>query len=179
MFSPFTLIDGYPLDFATQCQLRAGLYCEVHDEPDPTNTEEERTTSGIALGPAHPYTGSWEFMSLQTGRKVTRRAWTQLPITDDVIDRVHELANVPEDAEPDAFLHEWQPRFPIIDLPIAQVEQGALVPPAGAGENDAQDDDDALTDTDTDDSNDSSSEDARQSAIYMFFIYSFIFEGSY
>jgi len=159
VFSPFTLIDGHQLDFDKHCALRPGLYCEVHDEPDPSNTEVERTTSGIALGPAPSFSGSWEFMSLQTGRKVTRRDWTRLPITDAVIDRVHELANVAANAEPDAFLHEWQPNVPIIDTPIVQLDQAQPVPPVGAVDRDVdQDNSDADSDSDSDSDNHSDSD---------------------
>ena len=64
VFSPFTLIDGHHLDYNKHCCLAVGTYCKVHDEPDPSNTEVERTTSGIALGPADNYDGTWEFMFL-------------------------------------------------------------------------------------------------------------------
>src|SRR5210317_1938862 len=134
VFGPFTLIQGHHVDFKKHCALAVGSYCEVHDEPHPTNTETVRTTSGIALGPTPDLDGPWEFLSLQSGRKVVRRAWTQLPITADVIRRVHALADVDDDADPDAFLHEWRPNVPILDLPEDQLDLALRAPPGGAGD---------------------------------------------
>ena len=79
------------------------------------------------------------FLSLDTGDTLVRHHWTQLPITPDVIRRVHALAKVPENAEPDAFLHEWRPNVPILDLPLDQLDSRNGSPPVGA-ENGAQDD---------------------------------------
>jgi hypothetical protein len=42
-------------------------------------------------GPSDIQTSGYRFMSLQTGRKITRTAWTELPIPTQVIERVHSL----------------------------------------------------------------------------------------
>ena len=106
----------------------------MHNEPHPTNTETVRTTSSIALGPTPDLDGPWEFLSLQSGRKVVRRAWTQLPITADVIRCTHELADVDDDANPDAFLHEFRPNVHILDLLEDQLDLALRAPPGGAGD---------------------------------------------
>ena len=67
VFSPFALIEGTHADYTKHCALSVGSYCEVHDEPDPSNTETVRTTSGIALYPTPELDGPWVFLSLQTG----------------------------------------------------------------------------------------------------------------
>ena len=104
VFSPSALVDGQHTDYDLHCKITVGHYAEVHDEPETTNTETVRTTSGIALGPAPELDGTWEFMSLQTGKKVTRRNWSKLPITSDILMRVHDFATIPEDEEPDSFV---------------------------------------------------------------------------
>jgi hypothetical protein len=108
VLSPRTIVTGIQPDYATQCRVPIGAYCEVHDEPNPTNTETERTTTAIALGPTNNYQGSYYFMSLQTGKQVSRRRWNELPVTQAVIDRVHALANAEANAPlvNDPFLFE-------------------------------------------------------------------------
>ena len=49
--SPHGLIRGRQLDYKVHCRLPFGAYCEVHDEPSPSNTSKSRTTGAIALGP--------------------------------------------------------------------------------------------------------------------------------
>ena len=83
-----------------------GAYCAVHNEPSITNTEDERTTSAIALGHAPGNHDAYFFMSLQTGKKIRRRNWTELPINDKVIARVHELANKKKMTASNIHLHQ-------------------------------------------------------------------------
>ena len=92
-----------------------GSYCEVHDKPTVTNTERQRTTTAIALGPAPGDHNAYFFMSLQTGKKIRRQNWTELPINDDVIRRVHELA---ENEDNDEFEFYFAPDQPVLDEPI-------------------------------------------------------------
>lgn len=51
-----------------------------------------RTTGAIALRPTGNAQGGFYFMSLTTGRRLSRNHWTMLPMPQDVIDRVHVLA---------------------------------------------------------------------------------------
>ena len=53
----------------------------------------ERTVGGIALYPTGNTQASWYFMSLATGKRITGYQQTVLPITNDVITRVHDLAS--------------------------------------------------------------------------------------
>ena len=65
----------------------------MHEEPEPTNdTGKYRTTGAIALESSDNAQGGWKFLSLTSGRVLDRRAWTILPITNDVIKHVDELA---------------------------------------------------------------------------------------
>ena len=87
-----------------------------------------RTTGAIALRPTGNQQGGQHFMSLNTGKRIHRFAWSTLPMPADVIERVHVLArrsmaastvlfertdgevfapdldnNLPDDADPDPF----------------------------------------------------------------------------
>jgi hypothetical protein len=44
------------------------------------------------MGPTGNLQGSYKFLSLSTGKKVTRRKFTEMPITDSVIKKVEEMA---------------------------------------------------------------------------------------
>ena len=80
---PRTIVTGLQVDFATYCRVPIGAYCEVHDEPTISNTEKSRTTPAIALNPTVNLQGSYHFMSLDTGKALNRRKWTELPITQN------------------------------------------------------------------------------------------------
>ena len=96
--SPRTLITGLKTDYNKMCKLEFGSYAQVHDEPEPTNSMIPRTSGAICLGPNNTLQGGYKFLNLNTGRMVTRRSFTELPITNDVINRVEALAE--EDSEP-------------------------------------------------------------------------------
>jgi len=64
----------------------------MHIDPDITNTLEPRTNLAICVGPMGNLQGSYKFLSLATGKKVTRRKFTKMPVTDVVIKQVEEMA---------------------------------------------------------------------------------------
>ncbi len=86
--SPREIVYRHKLDFAKHCKLPFGTYCEVHDEPVPTNTMVTRSTPAIVLGPTGNLQGTYKFLSLATGKKVKRRAFMPYPMTDSVIKKV-------------------------------------------------------------------------------------------
>ena len=88
--SPHGIIRGRQLDYKVHCRLPFGAYCEVHDEPSPSNTSKSRTTGAIALGPNGNLQGGYFFMSLRTWKKLSRRSWTELPAIDKIIRKVEE-----------------------------------------------------------------------------------------
>ena len=65
---------------------------EMHIDPDITNTLEPRTNWAICMGPTGNLQGSYKFLSLATGKKVTQRKFTEMPVTDAVIKQVEEMA---------------------------------------------------------------------------------------
>jgi hypothetical protein len=91
--SPRNIIIGTMANYDLHCRVPFGAYCEVHNVNDPSNTgEKPRTSAAIALNPTGNLQGSYHFLSLVTGKPINRRRWTELPITDAIIARVHELA---------------------------------------------------------------------------------------
>ena len=66
--SPRELMVHWKLDYKRHCRVEPGTYCEVHDEPVPSNSMTPRTHAAIALGPTGNMQGSVKFYCLTTGR---------------------------------------------------------------------------------------------------------------
>jgi hypothetical protein len=90
-WSPREIVSRHKLDAKMHCKVPFGAYCEVHVDPDIANTMEPRTRWGICLGPTGNMQGSYKFLSLSTGNKVTRRKFTERRMTDSVIRMVDSL----------------------------------------------------------------------------------------
>jgi hypothetical protein len=90
-FSPRELLVRWHLDYKKHCRVLPGTYCEVHDEPVPTNTMTPRTHECIDLGPTGNLQGSIKFYCLTTGRVLKRRSFTPMPMPDRVIRRVNTI----------------------------------------------------------------------------------------
>ena len=87
--SPQEIVEGRrKLDFSKR-RINFGQYAEIHDGT--TNTAKERTVEGIAMYPTNDREG-FAFMCLKTGKYRHSNNWTQLPITDEVIQRVETIA---------------------------------------------------------------------------------------
>jgi hypothetical protein len=140
--SPRTILTGTTADYVTHCRAPIGAYCEVHNENDPSNTEKPRTSRAIALNPTGNLQGSYRFLSLDTGKRISRRRWTELPITEEIINRVHQLALNERNHNPQApnFLFEWTPNVPIADAIEQNPEQPPLIVLEGANGTDDTDD---------------------------------------
>jgi hypothetical protein len=88
--SPRLIVAGFELDYDKHCQLEFGAYAQVHEEHD--NSMATRTTGAIALRPTGNAQGGYYFLSLSSGRRLNRNHWTELPMPQEVITRVHDLA---------------------------------------------------------------------------------------
>ena len=88
--SPRAMIVGTQIDYAKHCKLEFGTYVQTHEEHD--NSMAEGTTGAIALRPTGNAQGGYYFFSLTTGRVLNRNRWTALPMSAEVIDRIHVLA---------------------------------------------------------------------------------------
>ncbi len=71
--------------------LKFGTYCQVSENVEPRNSLAERTRGAISIGNSGNLTGGQAFMALDTGAKITRFQWTELPMPKTVIDRVNQI----------------------------------------------------------------------------------------
>jgi hypothetical protein len=91
VYSPREMIIRWKMDYKKHCRVEVGTYCEVHDEPSPSNSTVSRTHDGIALGPTGNLQGSVKFYCLNTGRILKRRNFTPMPLPDSVIAKVNDI----------------------------------------------------------------------------------------
>ena len=85
------LLLRWRLNYKKHCWVEPGTYCEVHNEPTPTNTMMPRTHEAIALGPTENLQGSVKFYCIHTGRVLKRRSFMPMPMLDHVIQRVNAI----------------------------------------------------------------------------------------
>ena len=83
--SPREIATGRKLDYKTDCKIQFGAYAQTHEDNEVTNGMEARTTGCICLGPTYNAQGSYRFLSLSTWKMITRRSWTELPISAEII----------------------------------------------------------------------------------------------
>ena len=90
---PRTVMTGRVFDYQTHCRVEFGQFCQAHDDHKAKNRVDlERTTDAIALRSSGNLQGGYRFMSLKTGKVLRRQHFTEIPITQEVINRVHALA---------------------------------------------------------------------------------------
>jgi len=92
--SPRTLITGLAIDYRKHCKLAFGTYIQVHKEGD--SSLRPRTSGAIALRPTGNEQGGHYFLSLHSGKRLNRYAWTELPMPNEVIAQIHRLAAAAE-----------------------------------------------------------------------------------
>jgi hypothetical protein len=117
--SPRGIITGSCLDYKKHCQLEFGEYVHTHEEHG--NGMTPRTIGAIALRPTGNAQGSMFFYSIDTGKRINRYKWTPLPMPNDVVNRVEQLAEGNEIHADDL--------FPVSDdADIAQMESEQELP---------------------------------------------------
>ncbi len=89
---PTGIVSRHKLDAKLHCRALFRSYCEVHVDPEITNTLEPRTKWEICMGTSGNLQWSYKFLSLVTRKKVTRRKFTEMPVTESVIKQVEEMA---------------------------------------------------------------------------------------
>ena len=85
---PREIVYRHKLDFTKHYKSPFGTYCEVHDEPVPTNTMVTCSTPAIVLGPTGNLQGTYKFLSPATGKMVKQLALTPYTMSDSVIRKV-------------------------------------------------------------------------------------------
>jgi hypothetical protein len=88
--SPREIVQRHSVDYNKHCQLEFGTYVQTHEQHD--NGMGSRTTGSLALRPTGNAQGGHHFMSLTSGRRLARNNWTPLPMPQDVIERVRDMA---------------------------------------------------------------------------------------
>ena len=87
--SPSTIVEGKPKIDLNQKTLPYGAYAQVWIGTK--NNMTERAVPGIALKASNS-DGSFYFMSLYTGKRIDSYVWEELPVSDEIIERVREIA---------------------------------------------------------------------------------------
>ena len=93
--SPREQLLGVILDADTDLRYAYGDYCQVSSD-DTDNSMTERTQAAIALMPVGNSTGAWWFFLIKTGKAVRRNHATALPMPDDIIDILNDMADKDE-----------------------------------------------------------------------------------
>jgi hypothetical protein len=86
-------MTGIPFDYNKHCQLHFESDVQVHKEPSPSSSMAARTVGAIRAGPTGNIQGSFKFLDLRTGKRITRRRWTSPPTPQEFIDRLNEPGN--------------------------------------------------------------------------------------
>ena len=116
--SPRELLMRWRLDYKKHCRVQPGTYCEVHDEPVPTNTMAWRSHEAIALGPTGNLQGSVKFYCINTGWVLKRPSFTPMPMPDRVIKQVNKIGEQEGQGRKFCFLnrkkqaYEWTNEVP-------------------------------------------------------------------
>jgi Reverse transcriptase (RNA-dependent DNA polymerase) len=91
-YSPRMIMHQQNLDYEKHCSIPFGSYVQAHHEPDPKNTNLPRTLDCIYLRYVDNEQGGNHLLDLRTGRTIKRRVVTPVPITQNVIELVHKMA---------------------------------------------------------------------------------------
>lgn len=119
--TPRNIIDNLPHVDYNHLQYELGEYVQLHVTENVTNTMKSRTIGAIVLDPQN-ITGTYNFMSLETGREVNGRVVAQLPITKDVIERVEYLGKTQDQPflTSRTLQYEWKPGSIIDDINVEE-----------------------------------------------------------
>ena len=79
------------LYYYKQYRVEFGTYAETHEDEPPTNTMSERLQGAIYLGTTSNLKGSCKFISIRTGKIITRNKCTPLSMTQFVINQVEDM----------------------------------------------------------------------------------------
>ena len=128
VLSPATIVVGAHPPDCTKMLLEFGAY-EAFNEKKPTNTMESRATGAIALTNIGNSKGDYYFMSVETGERITRQQWTELPLPKEIISQVEYLAL--KEKQPllkaQELLFEKRPGVPISDEELKRKQLKVLL----------------------------------------------------
>jgi hypothetical protein len=162
--SPAEIVLNRRLNYNTHCKVMPFQYVQTHEEHD--NDMTPRTVGAIATRPTGD--GSYNFVSLQTGRVLNRRDWTELPLPADAVARMHTLARRAKAATTLTFTNRDNVDLDTLYADLERDEDDLPLDALTAGvsaDNDEDDDDDdyepsdSESDDDDDDDDDSDNND--------------------
>jgi hypothetical protein len=81
------------LDYTKHCIYPFGSYVQAYTEPNIKNSMLPRTLDCIYLRYVNNQQGGHNLLDIRTGKVITRRTITMIPITQHVIDVVHNMAS--------------------------------------------------------------------------------------
>jgi hypothetical protein len=116
--SPNAILTGKADPDYNNMRVEFGSYVQIYEPATfATNTLRSRTTGAIALTATGNTQGDYYFLSLITGRRVSRHQWTQVPVTEAAIERVEQLATKETQSwvQTTGLLVEWRPENPFED----------------------------------------------------------------
>ena len=90
-YSPALLVEGRQNPRGDIKRISYGSYAYVYIGTN--NNLDSHTVPGIALRDSNGVGGHY-FMSLESGKRIHSNKWDELPITSEVVNRVHELADL-------------------------------------------------------------------------------------
>ena len=90
--SPHVILGKKPLNYAKHCKHNFGSYVQGFHENFPSNTQRQRTVSGVHLRPVANSLSAHKIMNLETGLPNRVVKVTDSPITDHVIQAVNAVA---------------------------------------------------------------------------------------
>ena len=112
-----------------ELKLKFGSYVQVFEDNTSRNTTISRNTGAIVLNPTGNAQGDYFFMSLVTGRRLSRHQWTNIPMTNAVISAVEAMAE--KEGQPlikgGVPLFEWRPNASVEDFLEEDVELTLLI----------------------------------------------------
>ena len=98
-------MTGRPTPNYNDMKIEFGAYAQVFEDNKRTNTPRAQTTGAITLTPTGNAQGGYFFLSLATGRKLSRQQWDPLPMPDGVVETVERMA----EAESQPLLRQGAP----------------------------------------------------------------------
>jgi hypothetical protein len=115
--SPDAIVTGAPTPDYNRMRVEFGTYVQLFEDNTPSNTLKSRAVGAIALSPTGNAQGDYFFMSLASGKRLSRHSWTVLPMTDAAIARVEAIALHQQQPllQESGLVVEWRPDHPIDD----------------------------------------------------------------
>ena len=123
--SPLTTMTGRANPDYNDLELDFGSYVQVFEDNTPSNTTSSRNTGAIVLNPTGNAQGNYYFISLVTGKRLSRHQWTKILMTNTVISAVKQ-AMVEKEGQPlikgGVPLFEWRPNASVEEFLEEDIE---------------------------------------------------------